>query len=193
MDIVEKAHRQKSVELENIRTTMDGELNLKLFAYPVRKQIYPGHLAFVLYYEYETPLGYYSNWSSGSGFEPRFWINKDQDIESLVQSGKLILKSHSYQELRSKIIQMAIFDSASEDSKITSNSNIKWFKEHRDAFSKRSIRSNDFARDKKRLETVPQSKIIADTKTALKNENRLVPDVSAIKKFLKTRRQLKVG
>lgn len=207
MRVAEVVHRQKSVELENIRVIMGGELNLKLFAYPVKKQIYPGRLAFVLYYEYETLYGSNQNLDKRSGFMPRFWIGKNENIEDLAKSGKLILKSHSYQDLRSKIVQMAVFDSASEDSLNASKNNINWFKEHRDDFSKRRIGSNDFARDKKRLETIHQSKIInaeeitetefvevepeakAETKVISKNESRLVPKISELKQFIKNNRR----
>lgn len=152
MNICEKVHRQKSVELETIETR-EGEswLSLKLLAYPVKKQTYPGKLAFVVYYEYETCYGYYANFDERSGDLDRFLIDSNYKLNDLSKTGELalILRSRSYQEIRSKIIQVAILDSVNQKPLTSSMDNIKWFVEHRDEFSKRQIGINNFTREKK--------------------------------------------
>lgn len=153
MNIVEAAHRQKSIELEKIEISEDDSfLKLKLLAYPIKNQAYPGKTAFVVYYEYETLFGYYSNLDRSSDFQPRFLINQNQNIKSFVKNKTLILKSQSYQEIRLEILQKAIIDSVNQKPLQDSLENIQYFNEHRNEFSKRRIRANDFFPDKKRLE-----------------------------------------
>ncbi len=148
----ERVHRERCVELEEIEINMGGKLKLKIFAYPIKTTVYHNRLAFVVFYEYKTTDGIYKNIDESSKVQPRFWINIDQDISELAKSGRLILVSPTYQELRSRIVQEAVFNSANAYSKKQSKNNIDWFNENRRSVSKRQTGAGDFARDKKRIE-----------------------------------------
>lgn len=149
----EKAHRQKSVELENIRITMGGELNLKLFAYPIKKQAYPGKLAFVVYYEYETKYGKFTNFDKRSEKLIRFWMDENHNLNDVLRSGELALtlRSISYREIRFAIIKEAIFNSVNQKPLTSSANNAAWFDKNIDAFKKREVRSVNFTSNRKSL------------------------------------------
>lgn len=156
MNIREMCHRRDSVILENIEIEKGGKLRLKLFAYPVKTTAYFGRLAFVVFYDYETSKGSYSNFTKSSKTQPRFIVSSDYNITALTKDGqlKLLIANTKYQEIRSRILQQAVLNSANRYSLDQSRDNIKWFTEHRSQFSTKSIGANDYSRDRKRLPTV---------------------------------------
>jgi hypothetical protein len=199
---------QKMHELENIKLYGVRDTYLKFFIAPINTKAYGEKLAFAVYFQYESEKIRDNNLTKRLGNMPRFFIDSNVlVVDRELSLFERIKNDPSYLKYRFEILQEKIFQSVGNKTSKKSSENCDWFKDNRHLFSTRSsvmFHRETFPKwpiikteteiitetEVEIIETIiSEPEVKADTKTALKNENRLVPDVSAIKKFIKTNRR----